>query len=240
MPQEEPKKTEEEPIDPEVEAWIQEKARQYSLNPKEIEAKRTEARLFHPEKYKKYAQIMRDNDISIAFLLDSNDLKSMLELPNYYNLSLKGVYSGLRVEDEIRNPTLDQKKEQAFIDIDIRTKEWMSIKNTYDNINWEVQDEITGKSILEEMKTLIDAAHPLFMKFVEQVKKSIADNNLENPPVIPDELFTLSKRMQKLSIEYGELPAYQAYRIFGDFYFSDWVSMSRAEWLVRGKPRKTT
>lgn len=235
MSQEEPtKKIEEEPIDPEVEAWIIKRAQQKQWHPDDIEFKYRLARMLHPERYKQYAEIMRENDVMGIGIPLPSLFHDLIKLPDVYQPS-----DGSR---SIRNPTFEQKKEQALRSIKNYFNDWLSVKTTYDHIRWDVQDENTGKSVLEAMKILIDKFHPLFIEFVESVRRAIDENNLVYPPSISEELIEYASQMQILSNKYGELPAYKAYKSFPNFYFINNMpdDMTRADWFLQGKPRKTT
>lgn len=247
------------PIDTEVDAWIME----YTKNEKDREGRwsianqlRNRALEIRPERYKQYFRTMWENDTSATFIPEhvvfeycAAPLEKNLHLPP--QIASK-VFDEEKIKNLKRNEAGDimlndaeDIKAYRLYDIDRLIGEWLIFKNTYDRIDMAKQDENTGRAILEEMKRAVEEFHPLFIDFIAKVREAIS-SNVDVTSVPSARLLELSRKMHELAGEYGDLPAYQAYRHFRYMEIeSDLSSIvasgkptTRYEWLLAGKPVK--
>lgn len=94
------------------------------------------------------------------------------------------------------------------------TNSWEELRDMYDKIDLEKQDENTGRGIIKEMKGL-------FKKFDELFKehcKTFESFEYGKFPKPPKELLDLRKKILDLAERYErEVPAYIPYRSYGRF-----------------------
>ena len=105
------------------------------------------------EKYKRYFDILRRNDVPI-------------QLVAYSLVFIKKI-------GKIENSELIAEAEK---DIQV----WRKFKNFYDTINIEGQDENTGRGIIIENKKLINELDDLLKKIIEQIENGVEEINIPN------------------------------------------------------------
>ena len=178
------------------------------------------------EKYRRYFDILRRNDAPMANNFPS--LESFAKgLPTHKWVDAPA--GGFRESVFVENKEDALREFRRYIKGIVEG--WIVIKNIYDGIILDEQDENTGRLILQENKALINKFHILFMQAVEAVLE-----NPESPPNIPKELFDLRSRILENAIKYGGLPAVRTYNEVGREGTLGTSVKTRDQWFDAGKP----
>jgi len=185
------------------------------------------------EKYKKYFDILRRNDTPIRDIPNLDFLTQGLPTEKMVTQPLGPRGAGLAFWQPIESKAEALKEFQKRIEEEVAS--WLFLKNLYESIDTEGQDEGTGKSIIEKIKILIARFDSLFIKVTK-----LASQNPDNLPIDDlEELKGVRDNILKSSMEYGDLPAVRIYEEIGrKGTFGDGIDL-RDEWFRAGKPTPT-
>ena len=149
---------------------------------------------------KSLIDIMRENDTNIgAMLFTEEAILSLIKMESWPN------------KDEIH-----AYKERHQV-----------VTSIYEKIDWGVQTEETGLSILRRTKTALDEFTPLYFSLLSKVEEGTATTADISP-----RLSELIEELKQCSRKYGNLPAYKNYRMA----LKNYGGLGRAEWFKQGKP----
>jgi DNA repair exonuclease SbcCD nuclease subunit len=175
------------------------------------------------EKYKKYFDILRKNDIPMI-----NSFPRPNEIPNelsqYKTINKNGITTFEKMENK------KKRVEEFFKRIDSQKKCLDFIKSLYDKIDIEIQNKDTGKEILRENKEILSDYYTLYNQTLQKAKMSLGKNF-----IIPEELSKMAQKILENSIKYGNLPAIMTYENIGRIGTIP-KNMTRDEWFRNGKP----
>lgn len=111
------------------------------------------------KKYSKYFRILRENDIPIINNLSGpNEIPT--KLPEYKTIQKGEISLGVKIKDT----DIKGKKEEFYKEIQDWENRIIFIKEMYDKIDIDNQDENTGKDILMENKKLLGEYFALFLE----------------------------------------------------------------------------